>query len=305
MLNEFYQKLEEKYATGNPQEVENFLLDETKCHFLCCGKTDDVQVAVYNELGSFYMNQGKVLQAIDQFKAARDFVATLCGSESPEYATVVGNLADAYRLGDEDEKALQSYKEALGVYERTTGKDSYLYASALNNVALLYTKMKRFEEAERSLAGVLELTNEYAELKPEQAIALTNLATLYMCQGKNVEATEYLKQAIGVYASLPEECRIHLAAAYNTMGDLQVKQGERKAAKEAYISAKDLTKQFYGKNTEYAIACKKLAMLAKSDGEKQEAKEYVTEALDILKSLGLEEKEIYADTKKLADAIEA
>jgi tetratricopeptide (TPR) repeat protein len=305
MLSEFYRKLEEKYAAGNPKEVEDFLLEESRRHFLCCGKTDDVQVAVYNELGSYYLNRGRITQALDQFKVARDFVATLCGSETPEYATVVNNLARAYRLADNKEKALESYKEALGVYERTVGKDSYLYASALNNVALLYIETGSFDKAKEALFTALDMMKDNDELKQEQAITLTNIATLYMFQGQNKDAMEYLKHAIGIYNALPKEQKMHLAAAYNTLGDLLVKEGKKTAAKDSYKTAKDLTARYFGKNTEYAITCKKLAMLAQSEGDTENAKAQIQEALDVLRSLGLSKKEIYTETEKLAGLMDA
>ena len=303
ILNQFYKKLEEKYSEGNLQAVENFLLQEAKEHYLCCGKTDDVQIAIYNELGAYYQNVGRIDDAIDTFKRTRDFVATLCGSETTEYAIVVNNLAGVYRLGGYKEKALEGYKETLGIYERIIGLDNYLYYSALNNVALLYIENKKYDEARKSLVRVLNSTKDDEELQLEYAISLTNMGTLFSCEGEDDEARDYLQQAIYVYGNLPEEKKYHLAAVYNTMGDLLIKKGDKNAALNAYLKSKLLTAKFSGKTTEYAILCQKIALVAQNVNEKDMARANIDETLDVLNSLGLSEKPIYAETKKLASII--
>ena len=113
-----------------------------------------------------------------------------------------------------------------------------------------------YKEAKEALNNALEITEEKDELMQERAVALTNMGSLYMYEGDDQQAMGYIRQAIATYDELPDDKKVNLAAAYNTLGDLFLKQGEIEEAQAAYVVAKTLTLQFFGKNIEKVIACK-------------------------------------------------
>ncbi len=299
MLDEFYKELEEKYETGDSKVIEDFLLESTKKHYLCCGKTDDVQIAIFNELGQFYLSSGRIKEAIDNFNQAKNFVATLCGGNSLEYANITNNLANAYRISGNADEALKEYKAALMIYKEVGSTEGYFYSSALNNIAIIYMQKKMYTEAKDALTSALEITEGKDELMQERAVALTNMGSLFMFEGEDEKAMDYIKQSIALYDKLPDEKRVNLAAAYNTLGDLFFKQDEVEEALSAYVVAKNLTLQFFGKNIEYIIACRKLAVVYEKQKKFDKRDDKIKEALAVMESLNLKNTKFYEDTKNM------
>lgn len=122
---------------------------------------------VHNQLGQFYLQQGQVNEAINQFKQA----ISLSAENSSSYA----NLGTAYYYLGENEHAMSNWKTSLK-YQPDAG--------VYSNLGSLYFQNSQFEDA-------ITMFKHAIELVPSFAIYWGNLAdALYFSENKeNAEAT--------------------------------------------------------------------------------------------------------------------
>lgn len=289
IIHIFYSQLDDLYIRGRQGEIENFLKEKIKDMSCLSCDYDPLVVAVYNELGSFCRGQGRLKEAIEWFKSALQLVTTHLGENSMEYATTMNNLAGAQRMDGQNEKAAISFEEALRIYQKLVGVDNYYYISCINNLSLLEIDCQNYDRAEELLGGVLSALEENKYLQQEKAITLCNLGTCALYRRNIDQAEQYLYQAEVIYRSYHKGQQVHLAAVCNSLGGIHYHRGNKTEAARAYAEAKELTEFYFGRSTDYAMACENLARCL----EGQEAAELLQEGMAALERLGREDSQQY------------
>ena len=261
-LEQFYKNLDTIYATGSLEEVEYYLETELRKYTGGCASCfKPMIVTICNELGTLYRGTGQFRKAEGVFDIAKDNIITFLGKDNMEYATILNNIAGNKRLQGDLEGAEKMFLECADIYESTVGKDSVLYCSLLNNLALVYQEEQKNEEAEKCLLDSLSILQGKDGNKQEQAITLCNIGTLYLGMKKYEEGEKYILESIDLYETLPEEEKVHLAAAYNSLGSLYAEKEDYERALTAFEQAKDLTLHYFGKNHEYQMLQKSIKMV--------------------------------------------
>ncbi len=277
MLKEFYQELDERYAQGDQEKVERFLLSNASAFCPCCGKFNETYLACMSELGAFYRGASKYDASIDAFRSAEDMILEFIGKNTPEYATNTNNMAGAYRMKGDYKTALRLFLDAKQVYEDTIGTENYEYASVLNNLSLLYQNMQENEKAIDALKQALAVLEKVPESGEEIATGHSNLAVLMMKTGDNTKAREMLQRA---FAKMPENS-FHYPALLNTAATLEYREENYEAAAQKFLEALEKVQAFFHKNVEYAIACENLKKVYETMGEYEKALPYLTEAQSV------------------------
>jgi tetratricopeptide (TPR) repeat protein len=149
---------------------------------------------VRNNLGNAYRNQGRMDEAIEEFRAALRL--------KPNFVEAHNNLGLTYVDKGLLDTAIQRFKKAL-----------YLkpdYAEAHNNLGLAYTKQGATDEAVEELILALRL-------KPDFVEARNNLGLAYFAQGRTEGAIREFRLALSLS---PESVSIHtnLGIAYSRQG---------------------------------------------------------------------------------------
>ena len=90
-------------------------------------------------------------------KHALEVAQTNVGTDHPDVATSLNNLAVLYKAQGDYAKAAPLYKRALAIREKALGPDHPDVATSLNNIALLYRATGRMNEAEKLEARVKEI----------------------------------------------------------------------------------------------------------------------------------------------------
>jgi len=297
-IHDFYSELDALYVQGRQNEIEQFLKDKIQnipclsCHY------DPFVVAVYSELGSFCRGQGRFGEAIEWFEAALQLIGVHLGTNNMEYATAMNNLAGAQRMDGRYKEASINFAEAMRIYQSLVGEDNYYYISCVNNLSLLEISQKNYGRAEELLKQALKTLEGKQELLQEKAITLCNLGTCALGSQNNESAEQYLHEAEKIYRSFPKGQQVHLAAICNSLGQIQFLRGNKAEAAELYAEAKDLTEFYFGRSTEYAVACQNLASCL----EGQEACSLLQDGLSALESLGRQDSPQYRRIKETLDA---
>ena len=151
-----------------------------------------------NTRGAELLKQGKVAEAVTEFKAALE--------GSPGYVTARGNLAFAYeKLGQLDD-AMAAYQKVLDAEPKNT--------AVRNNLAVLYSRSGRHQEAIRELETLLRDT-------PDDETARRNLDTAKRNQGILRERDEQSTGALKAAEARPNDPRAayDVARVYAQQGD--------------------------------------------------------------------------------------
>ncbi len=123
---------------------------------------------------------GEYDRAVVVAKKALGIAEKNVGSNHPDVATSLNNLAELYRTQGQYEQAEPLYKRALAIDEKALGSDHPNVAIDLNNLALLYYTQGQYEQTEPLYERALAIWEKaLGPDHPDVATSLNNLALLY------------------------------------------------------------------------------------------------------------------------------
>lgn len=272
MVKEFYEELEQLYASGDLEAVERFLRKKMVENITCCGRFSEIYLACASELGGLYRDTSKYQDSVEALTVAATLIAGYFGQESYEYAVNRNNIAGTYRLMGEWKKALSAFLEAKNILTEAGGKGDYFYATVLNNLALLYTDMGDFENAEECLLGAIRALDVLGGREEELAISYTNLSVLSQKRGYDQKASEYLDLALEKFRMC--EGSYHANSALNLLAQRQYRSEQHAEAAQTYQKILTNIKSVYGENVEYAIACLNISKVYQAMGDREKMVQY-------------------------------
>ena len=292
-MNEFYMKLDKLYSAGDFSEIESFILDAVAK----AGDGSPECAGLYNELASFYKGISRYDESEDAFAKSLNIFESLGMGTTPEYATVLLNLAGVHRLTGNAEKAIELFRDVMKRLEDTP--QSYAYVSALNNLALAYQSQGDHAKALEYAEEALKLMRVGIGSRHEIATSLNNLAAIRMSLGQPEEADQLVSESLEIYESF-EEPDAHHVAALSTKAALQYRFGDYNGALNGFQRALVLTHRFFGENIEYAICKRNISDVYAILGDKQAAMTEISDAVQIMeKLLGTDHQAVKDARKKL------
>jgi tetratricopeptide (TPR) repeat protein len=152
-----------------------------------------------NRTGLYLHEQALYLEAEQLYQSALHIREQQLGTEHPQTAASLNNLAELYRSQGKYEEAEPLYQRALAISERILGTGHPQTAASLNNLAGLYYSQGKYEEAELLYQQALAISEQILGAEhPDIATNLNNLALLYDSQGKQEEAEILYRRALAI-----------------------------------------------------------------------------------------------------------
>lgn len=280
----FYQRLDQCYAQGDLQAVEQFLLNYTQ-QGPETPPSSRTLIAAYNELGSLYRGTSRYDQSLAAFHRAEGLANEAFGPQSSQYATILNNMAGTYRLMGDSAAAIRRFHQAMEIYRQAGEAASYPYASALNNLSLAYRETGQIAPAIQCLEQALTVIQTMPERRQELAITYNNLTVLYCAAGKQEQAEFCLDRALQEFEQCAEEENVHYAAGLNSLaGVLYTKEAYDRAI-PLYQKAAEYTKRFFGENVEYAITYENMGRVYEAMGRWEDAIDCLARAKGVYERL--------------------
>ncbi|MDR3766552.1 MAG: tetratricopeptide repeat protein [Butyricicoccus sp.] len=270
-LDGFYKKL---YDIQNDREQTERFLNQSAAW----AKGAEEQIAVYNELGSFYRSIGSYAQSLAAFERAQVCAASQFGKTCNQYAAILNNMAGTYRRMGDYERAVAGFEQAMAIYRALGEKQTDAYASVLNNLSLTYRELGRLDEAILSLERALLCIEKMPGSRQEIAVTYNNLATLYHAAGKREQAMACLGRAVQEFEKCAEEENVPYAEGMNSLAALLYAEGNFTEALALYRKSAAYTKRFCGENVEYALTLQNMAWIYQQLGQAEEAHAALTRA---------------------------
>lgn len=242
-----------------------------------------------NEAGNYCFERAQYEEAGLLFKRTLAIRERVLGSDHPDVAMSLSNLAALYDHQGRYEEAKSLFKRALAIRERAPETDHLDMALILNNLAALYYHQSWYEEAEplyeRSLAiRVRVLGPDH----PGVATSLNNLAALYDHQGRYAEAEPLLERALTIREQALGLDHPDVAGSLNSLAGVYNNQGRYAEAESLSERSLAIRERTLGPDhPDVARSLNNLATLYDHQGRYAEAKSLLERSLAICeKTLG-------------------
>ena len=193
-------------------------------------------VTLLNELIGFCRETGQTDKAYYYGEVVLGLLEKMGLSGTLPFATSVLNIASAYRAGGRLEDAMTCYRAVEQIYSQVLEPDNMLVASLYNNKALLYQEMGDFEAARMHLEQALEIALRHPECYYEQASSYANLAATCLQLGREEQAAECFRRAIGIFEAHGIR-DTHYCAALASMATYYYQKKEYAQAEEYFTRA--------------------------------------------------------------------
>jgi tetratricopeptide (TPR) repeat protein len=155
------------------------------------------------------------------------------GSNHPNFATFLNNLAELYQAQGQYAEAEPLHKRALKIREKTLGPEHPDVGQSLKNLAELYRAQRRYAEAEPLYKLVLAINEKaFGRDHPEVVTNLNNLALLYDAQGRYAEAEPLYKLVLAIAEKVLGPEHPHVATTYENLAELYKKMGKKDEAQK-------------------------------------------------------------------------
>ena len=279
-MNDFYNRLDELYSSGDLRAVEVFLSDAVAM----AGENSPECAGLLNELASFYRGVSRYAESEQTFEQSLRIFESAGMESTPEYATVLLNLAGLYRIMGDADRAITLFLSAMKRLEEADAGDSYAYVSILNNLALAYQAKGELTQALEYASRALDMMRASSDAIHEIATSLNNLASIHLQLGNLNLADKHITEALAIYDAI-EESDVHHAAALTTRAALMSRRGEHQDALGDFRRALELTKRFFGENIEYAICRCNIAEVCELLGDTPSAIAELSDAARIMDKL--------------------
>ena len=121
------------------------------------------------------------------------------GSDHPDTATSLNNLAMLYEKQGRYKEALPLLERALAICEKALGSEHPDTIIGLNNLAIGFLNLGRYKDAQPIFEQALAVREQVLGPEhPDTASSLNNLAMLYEKQGRYKEAIPIVERAVAI-----------------------------------------------------------------------------------------------------------
>jgi CHAT domain-containing protein/tetratricopeptide (TPR) repeat protein len=220
-----------------------------------------------NNIGLFYMREGKLAHAIELFERSLDLLGELDADKRAYAAHARQNLAAAYhRLGDLGH-AEESYSAALDLYRGAPQRDPAKEGILLQNLATVSLSLGYLERARDQFRSLLESPSLPREVK---AAAFNGLGETHRRRGEATEAAAAYHQASDLLG--PEHGGRVLVLS--NLGFLHYQAGDLAAARTHLELALALAERLHGPDSsEVALLLVNLASVDLAEGQPSRARD--------------------------------
>jgi CHAT domain-containing protein/Tfp pilus assembly protein PilF len=259
------------FEHGQKDKAE-LLLEKFYSHL---AKANDKVVQLYR--------QGQYHSAVSIAQSVLKLMEKSFGSEHPDTADSLNNLAMLYDGMGSYQKAEPLYKRALAIQEKTLGPVHPRTAASLNNLAGLYQAMSAYQKAEPLYKRALAIREKaLGSEHPDTADSLNNLAGLYQAIGSYQKAEPLYKRALTINEKALGPEHPYVATSLNGLASLYCAMGSYQKAEPLYKRALAIREKAFGsRSMRTAAILNNLAGLYHTIGSYQKAEPLLKKTLTI------------------------
>lgn len=271
------ENIQKKYHSllRDGKEVEMLPLIEEAIEIAFSNKDFAKLVELLNDYGGALRNTGDYSKSIQSLLTAKTLIETHFNKNSEAYANTLMNLANAYRMNSDREKAFNLFNKADEIF-KNLNLYNYSYASNANNLALLFLEDGNPQRAYDLLKSAEKILSEIPHHSIQLATTYNNLFDVCTLMKKDSEAKDYIFKAKEFLESKISPANPLYASVLNNLAKYYFNIGEIEKSTSLYNISKKIIENTYGKESEaYKNIVSNLNFI--KENLKPESKDDVTE----------------------------
>jgi class 3 adenylate cyclase/Tfp pilus assembly protein PilF/DNA-binding XRE family transcriptional regulator len=240
-------------------------------------------IRLLHQAGCYLRDRGLYVQAEPLLLQAFKHYEQKAGSEHPDTASTLNDLAWLYYLRGKYEQAEPLLQRALLMREQILGRKHADTAVTLNNLAWLYMQQSRYAQAEPLYQRALAIREHVLGAShADTALTLNDIAMLYIYQGKYEQAEPLLQRALSIREQVSGPSHPDVAESLNNLAMIHYYQGKYEQAEPLYQQALCIREHALGpEHPDVAISLNNLANLYRNQGKYEQAEPLLQRALTI------------------------
>jgi len=254
-----------------------------------------------NNLGEFYINQGRYIEAEPLLKRALEVEALYLSKDLSKIITIFNNLVRLYTLQKRDKEVTSLTQHLPEMIENAMGTKYSELTKKLSELGMMFYNQGQYKEAELFLEKSVAIQKEvFGSNHPGLAIDIFHLAFIYYTQGKYDEAEPLYQKSIALQKELFGEEHPNVALILNNLAKLYYKQNKYDQALQLYQQSLEILEKCLSPNyllTSHIL--NNIALVYYDQGKYNEAEESYKRAYqmkqNIIKSEQLKSAEILED----------
>jgi CHAT domain-containing protein len=251
---------------------------------------EDLELAEAEKLNQQVMQlyrQGQYAAAIPLAQSALAIFEKALGSNHPDVAAGLNNLAELYRAMGNYSAAEPLFQRSLAIREQVLGPDHPDVATGLNNLAELYRAMGNYSAAEplyqRSL-GIQEKV--LGPDHPNVANSLNNLALLHQARGNYSTAEPLFQRSLAIWEKALGSEHPLVALSLNNLAELYRLMGNYNTAESLHQRTLAIREKILGPDhPDVAFSLNNLALLYQARGNYSAAEPLFQRSLAIFENV--------------------
>ena len=276
----FYTNLDALYEQGKGKEAEQYL---NSC--LSAARTENNfsdQITILNELIGFYRVQGNFTLCRQHCTSILELAQKLEIAGSFPYATILLNVANAYRVMGYYSESEEYFLQVQDIYAKTLNETDYHFASLYNNLSLLYQEQKNYEQAILALTKALKIIKTIPDAYIECGSTYTNLANIFLLTKQPEKALECLADATKIFEEHQATSDMHYSATLSAMAHAHYCSGNFNEALACYQKAADTIERTSGRTKNFATMYKNMANVYHQMNQPEEEAKALSVAQQVL-----------------------
>ncbi|GAB4345234.1 MAG: hypothetical protein OHK0038_25450 [Flammeovirgaceae bacterium] len=254
----------------------------------------------------------KTLEDIHENAAAKKFLEKrliiqkeMTGDQSPEYATVLLEMAIDEKYAGKTTEAENHFKQVIEIRRKTLGENTPDYSNALDELARFYVMQNRLDDAEKLFKQAQDLRQKYmGEPHPDYTRGMDSLAYFYISQQRYDEADSLLSKNLKIRSENPGKTHGEYGLSLYHLANLYVIKGKTKEAEPLYKDASKIFTSYYGSmSKENAMNVKKTADLYAAMNKTREAIQTYQTAITLIEGTFGKEHPMIAEIKTKIDEL--
>ena len=226
-----------------------------------------------NKLGITCDELGRFADSDRLYRRAIAWAKHVKGKYSPEYASLVNNLAAVYLQQGQTGKAEPLIREAVEIGTAVFPADDMRLAMARSGLADLLIKHGQYRQSEQLLNQAIQILEKHPEARRDLGIARNNLGVLRRYQKRNEESVRMLEDArVAIEADGGPE-HPALTRVFNNLGITYAALGRRDEADRAFRRSLEIAEAHLGMDHPvYGVMLYNYSRFLRDCGRKAEAK---------------------------------
>jgi CHAT domain-containing protein/Tfp pilus assembly protein PilF len=234
-------------------------------------------------LAELYRIQGRYSEAELLYQRSLAILEKAFGTEHPNVAQSLNNLAALYDSQGRYNQAEPLYQRSLAIREKVLGEKHPDTAQSLNNLASLYVYQQRYREAEPLLQRSLAIyENAFGTEHPNVAQSLQNQGFLYFFQGRFREAAPLFQRSLILREKVLGQEHPDTVQSIQILAFILLLQGRYSEAESFYQHSVAIYEKVLG--TEHPLVAdslNNLALLYQFQGDTTQAINFLSRGLEV------------------------